>query len=436
VNLNNITRRVRNFFSSEKVEWSIMLIADFQSEDMEQRMKEILNAMSGLKESKKIYFTFFLNGSLKLLKRLITIPDELKNTNEDYFYTAVFDNSSEVSQVAKHDLSKAWGMGKLFNIYKNAKPAKYKCLITWGDGSVYSFFSRKPENSIFQKNEINDFLKQVVDADAYRTFYNNFSNNGRDNSLFSKPYSKYSLSIFELKIAIEKSLGKMPPGKKQFDITFMQNCGMAYYQTLITSSFYTRNLIASASRISLDTINFSELINYVTNNTAKVSPDNFAKFIYDKSKGVFTSFTLSNYVKFKRLINDLGKNFLGLLEIESKVELIREIRNSYTELKGSLAFRIIELFELCSITLTYENQITPALKQTCKELLEFKEENKWGDVSIFFPISKDDFQGISLLTLDQLDLNTVFTKEFLDKHAWDYFIQKYINKVEVIQGYQ
>ena len=60
------------------------------------------------------------------------------------------------------------------------------------------------------------------------------------------------------------------------------------------------NLIAAAGRIDLDVIKYPELISYILNNN--VNPDDFAKFIHDKSiayrsthgnSGVLNSFILS-----------------------------------------------------------------------------------------------------------------------------------------------
>jgi hypothetical protein len=381
--------------------------------------------MTHLKESKKLHFCFFLNVQLKLLKKIISLPDDLKDKDEKIFYTVVFDNSNEVLQIQRYDLSKVSGMKKLFDIYKRKKPARHNCLITWGDGFVYSFFSRKEENEVTPRNEINDYLKQVLDAKAYKFFYNNFNtteglpNTGTE---FIKPFSRYNLSIYELKLAIDRSF------HRKFEVTFMQNCGMAYYQTLITSSFYTRSLIASANRVSIDSFDFPELINSLKNSSDEIMPSNLSKMICGISRNAFSSFTLSNYFKFKELINSLGRNFIDLLEMENKGELIQAIRIGCTDLTSTPAFKIIELFELCSKTLERNNDITSDLKNTCEQLIEFKKQNDWGHVSIFFPQSKDDFQGISLLDIDKLDLN-VLDQEFLKNHTWDLFIQKYINKI-------
>ena len=434
MNLENFTRRLRNFFLPERTEWGIMLIADFQtsSDEMPQRIKDILAAMTDLKGSKKLHFVFFLNVQLKLLKKIIPLPVDLKNKDEEIFYTVVFDNSNEVLKIQRYDLSKVSGMKKLFNIYKRKKTARHNCLITWGDGFVYSFFSRKEENEITPRNEINDYLKQVLDANAYNFFYNNFNategtpNTGTE---FIKPFSKYNLSIYELKMAIDRSL------HRKFEVTFMQNCGMAYYQTLITSSFYTKSLIASANRVFIDSFNFPELINSLKNSNDEIIPGNLSKMICAMSRNAFNSFTLSNYFKFKELINSLGRNFIALLETENKAELIRAIRGECTDLTATPAFKIIELFELCSKTIERNNDITSDLKNTCEQLIEFKKQNDWGHVSIFFPQSKDDFQGISLLNIDKLDLN-VLDQEFLRNHTWDLFIQKYINKVLMLHSTQ
>ena len=427
MNLENFTRRVKNFFLPERTELGIMLIADFQtdSDEMPQRIKNILSAMTDLKESKKLYFSFFLNVQLKLLKKIIPLPGDLNDKDEEIFYTAVFDNSNEVLQIQRYDLSKVSGMKKLFDIYKRKKPARYNCLITWGDGFVYSFFSRKEENGVIPRNEINDYLKQVLETKTYDFFYNNFNTDkspSNTSTEFIKPFSKHNLSIYELKMAIERSL------HRKFEVTFMQNCGMAYYQTLITSSFYTRGLIASANRVYIDSFNFPDLINNLKNSNDEIIPGDLSKMICAMSKNTFNFFTLSNYFKFKELINSLGRNFIALLEMENKAELIRAIRTECTDLTATPAFKIIELFELCSKTLDRNNDITSDLRKTCEELIDFKKQNDWGHVSIFFPQSKDDFQGLSLLDIDKLDLN-VLDQEFLKNHTWDLFIQKYINKV-------
>ncbi|MEP7237623.1 MAG: hypothetical protein ABI685_07155 [Ferruginibacter sp.] len=429
MNLEKIDTTSENIFLQETKEWGIMLIVDFQteSEEMVQRVNNILSAMTNLKESGSLYFSFFLNVQLGLLKKIVSLPDELKGKDEKLFYTAVFDNSNKVSHIKQYDLSKVSGMQKLFDMYIKGKPVKHNCLITWGDGYVNSFFSRKDENKNIFKNELNDYLKQVLETETYDFFYNNFNSTdvSPDNKSFQflKPFSKYNLSIFELKMAIERSL------HKRFDVTFMQNCGMAYYQTLITSSFFTNTLIASANRVKVDSFNFPDLINNIKSSNKKISPDELSNLIITMSDNTFYPFKLSNYFRFKMLINSLGSNFITLLEIENKAELIRSIRVECSDLAATTSFRIIELFQLCQKTLDRASDITTDLKKSCEDLIKFKNQNNWGDVSIFFPLSNDDFEGISLLTIDQLDLNTISSQGFLNKHIWDCFIQKYINKI-------